>query len=92
MGLTHALGLELARYGINVNCIAPGPILTTLVGTERDKRPQEVKEAFLGSTGFGRLGKPEEVAAAAVFLASDSASFITGQLLNVCGLRTLGRF
>ena len=90
VGFTMALAKEVVTYGINVNCISPGPTLTR-AGSEADTRPKELKEQLIESTGFGRRGKPEEIAGPAVFLVSDDASFITGQNLNVGGLRNLGR-
>jgi 3-oxoacyl-[acyl-carrier protein] reductase len=89
VGFTMALAKEVVTYGINVNCLSPGPI-STRAGSEADRRPEEVKRRLIESTGFGRRGTPEEIAGPAVFLVSDDASFITGQNLNVGGLRTLG--
>ena len=90
IGFTMALAKEVVTYGINVNCISPGPIQTS-AGGPTDTRPPELLKELIDSTGFGRRGKPEEVASAAVFLVSDDASFITGQNLIVGGLRSLGR-
>lgn len=81
IGLTKALAKELALGGIRVNCIAPGGIDTPMnAGYTREELSR-----FCESVPMGRMGKPEEVAAAAVFLASDSASYITGQVLGVNG-------
>lgn len=86
IGFTKALAKELGSYGIRVNCVSPGPI-----GTERMLTlGQEVAEKMKSYTYLRRLGKPEEVANLVVFLASDEASFITGQNYAVCGGRSLG--
>ena len=77
VGLTHALALEVARHGITVNAIAPGWIKTGASTAD---------EQFAArNTPPGRAGRPEEVAAAALFLASDGASYINGALLVVDG-------
>ena len=81
IGLTKALAKELALSGIRVNCIAPGGIDTPMNAGYTG----EEMEQFCNSIPMGRLGRPEEVAAAAVFLASDSAGYITGQVLGVNG-------
>jgi NAD(P)-dependent dehydrogenase (short-subunit alcohol dehydrogenase family) len=72
--------LEAAAFGVRVNAVAPGPTETeTLSGDV------ELKAALIGAIPIKRLGKPEEVANAIVFLASDRASFITGHVLAVDG-------
>ena len=81
IGQTKALAKELALGGIRVNCIAPGGIDTPMNAGYTG----EEMEQFCNSIPMGRLGRPEEVAAAAVFLASDSAGYITGQVLGVNG-------
>lgn len=90
IGLTMSLAKEMTGYGINVNSVSPGPTATNMGGGPNDKRPEELKKRLADSTGWGRRSTPEEVANAIVFLASDDASFITGQNVNVGGLRTLG--
>jgi len=79
---TKTLARELAPYGINVNAIAPHAIDTP--GFRRDI-PDEVKKSLLEAIPLRRLGKPEEVANVALFLASDAASYITGQTIHVNG-------
>ena len=80
-GFTKALAKELAPSGITVNAIAPGWIDTRMnAAYTKDER-----DAFIESIPLGRIGRPEEVAAAALFLASDAAGYITGQILAVDG-------
>jgi NAD(P)-dependent dehydrogenase (short-subunit alcohol dehydrogenase family) len=86
IALTRTLALEMARHNINVNCIAPGYIDTPLM----KGLPEKVIARILAGTPLGRAGKPADIAAAALFLVSDEASFITGQTLFVCGGRSLG--
>jgi 3-oxoacyl-[acyl-carrier protein] reductase len=81
IGFTKALAREVANRGITVNCVAPGYIMTAM--TER--LPEEVKKAFLELIPMKRFGSPEDVAAAVLFLLSDEASYITGQVINVNG-------
>jgi NAD(P)-dependent dehydrogenase (short-subunit alcohol dehydrogenase family) len=88
-GMTRAMAVELAKYGIRVNCIAPGFIKTNMSTLALDKDPER-KKKVLSRTPLGRLGKPEEVALAALFLVSESASFITGVVLPVDGGNSIG--
>ncbi len=81
IGFTKALAREVAQRGITVNCVAPGYIQTAM--TER--LPEEIKKAFLELIPMKRFGLPEDVAAAVIFLLSDEASYITGQVINVNG-------
>jgi 3-oxoacyl-[acyl-carrier protein] reductase len=77
---------ELAKYNIRVNAVAPGFIATEMV----QKMPEKVVQAMVSHTPLGRMGKPEDVAEAYVWLASDAASFITGTVLSVDGGFVLG--
>ncbi|MDR7556409.1 MAG: 3-oxoacyl-[acyl-carrier-protein] reductase [Armatimonadota bacterium] len=81
IGLTRAVAREVGSRGITVNAVAPGYIAAGM--TER--LPPEVRARYLQQIPLGRAGTPEEVAAAVVFLASDAAAYITGQVLNVDG-------
>lgn len=81
IGLTKAAAKELASRGITVNAVAPGFIETDMTAGLSDK----VKEAAAGQIPLGTFGKPEDVAAAVAFLASEDAGYITGQVLHVDG-------
>lgn len=81
IGLTRSLAMELAPSHIRVNCVAPGVIHTDMV----DKLGEETITALCEQTPIGRLGTPEDIAHAVAFLASDQASFITGQVLTADG-------
>ncbi len=81
IGLTKAVAREVASRGITVNVVAPGYIQAGMTESLRE----EQMAALLEQVPLGRAGKPEEVAAAVVFLASDDAAYITGQVLNVDG-------
>ena len=81
IGFTKSCAKELASRGITVNAIAPGFINTDMT----DVLPEKVKEAMVTQIPLGRMAKAEEVAAVTTFLASDFASYITGQVINVDG-------
>ncbi len=81
IGLTKSLAMELAPSGIRVNCVAPGVIDTDMVQV----LGQETLRDLAAQTPLGRLGTPEDIAAAVAFLASDGAAFITGQVLTADG-------
>ncbi|RTL62899.1 MAG: glucose 1-dehydrogenase [Hyphomicrobiales bacterium] len=81
--LTKGLAVEYASFGIRVNALAPGFVETAL--TARALKNPGIQKALLDSTPMRRFGLPEEIAAAAVFLASDEASYITGAVLAVDG-------
>lgn len=85
-GITKSVALETAKSGIRVNAVAPGPtdtgMLTRFTGTA------EKKAHATARVPVGRLGRPEELANAIVFLASDEASYVTGHIFNVDGGHT----
>ncbi len=87
IAFTKALARENGRFGITVNAIAPGPIDTPLLrrANELGEIGERLIETMRGATQLRRLGEPEEVAAAAAFLTSDDASYVTGETLGVSG-------
>ena len=81
IGMTKTTAKELGSRGIRVNAIAPGFIVSEMT----DKMTDQAKESLMKLIPMGELGKPADVAKAAVFLASDMSDYITGQVINVCG-------
>ncbi len=87
-GFTRTLAVELGGYGINVNAVAPGFIVTDMTDATARRvgmEPEEFRNAAAERAPVRRVGRPEDIAAAAAFLCSDEASFITGQTLYVDG-------
>lgn len=85
LGLTRAAARDLARFGITVNAIAPGPIDTPMLTQATGATAQGEKYRKLEAVPLGRVGRPEEIAAAASFLASVGAGYITGATIDVNG-------
>lgn len=85
-GLTKSGALEAAAFGVRVNAVAPGPVETAML--DRFTGAPERKAGLLASIPLRRAGKPDELADAITFLASDKATFITGQIISVNGGRT----
>jgi 3-oxoacyl-[acyl-carrier protein] reductase len=83
IGFTKSASRELGRYAINVNAICPGITMTDM--TEKLRTDEKFKETYLARIQLRRYAEPEEIAPAFVFLASDEASYITGQVLGVDG-------
>jgi len=84
VALTRNLASEMARYNININCVSPGLINTDMWNSTRRDKPK-LAAAYEKTIPFKRLGEPEEIASAILFLSSDGASYITGQTLSVNG-------
>lgn len=84
VGLTKTIALEFARFGIRVNCVAPGPIETDMTAAV----PAEVKAKWLEDLALGRLGQPHEIGQATAFLLSPAASYVTAHVLDVNGGET----
>src|SRR4051794_22695205 len=88
IGFTKAIARESARFGVRANAVAPGPIETPLLNAAAEIHGEigvRLKQGMIDSTALRRIGRPEEVAAAIAYLASDDASYVTGQTLNVSG-------
>jgi NAD(P)-dependent dehydrogenase (short-subunit alcohol dehydrogenase family) len=85
-GLTKAAALEGAAYGVRVNAVAPGPIDTEMLS--RFTGNADRKAGLIAGVPLKRAGQPDEIAQAIVYLASEKASFVTGQILGVNGGKT----
>jgi NAD(P)-dependent dehydrogenase (short-subunit alcohol dehydrogenase family) len=90
IAFTKSLARENARFGITANCIAPGPIRTPMLEQAVATGGERLLRAMTEATLLRRLGEPDEVASAALFLASDQAGYITGETLGVSGGMGLG--
>jgi NAD(P)-dependent dehydrogenase (short-subunit alcohol dehydrogenase family) len=86
IGLTKTLALEYARHGVTVNAVAPGPVMTAMLAGV----PDPIKEKIIAQVPVGRIAAPDEIASVHVFLASDEAAFITGQVIFVDGGMSVG--
>jgi 2-hydroxycyclohexanecarboxyl-CoA dehydrogenase len=89
IAFTKTVAREVARHRINVNCVCPGPSDTPLFQKEFAEKSPKLAESLKRVIPWGRLGVPDDVAPAVVFLASDDAGFITGQTLSVSGGLTM---
>ncbi len=90
IGLGRTWALELARHGITVNMVAPGPIGSTPMFEALVPPESEVESRIAGAIPVGRLGRPADVAHAVMFFASAASDFVTGQVLYVCGGASVG--
>src|ERR1700694_1216974 len=81
ISLTKSLAPELAPFGIRVNCVAPGWVETDMIRSALAQSRAEIERVI----PLGRVGKPEEIAGAVLFLVSDLSTFVTGEILNVNG-------
>jgi 2-hydroxycyclohexanecarboxyl-CoA dehydrogenase len=89
IAFTKSLARELARHGVTVNCVCPGPTDTPFLEAFEGERGRRIIESMTRAVPFRRLARPEEVAAAVAFLASDDAAYVTGQSLSVSGGLTM---
>jgi len=86
IGMTRTMALEWARYNITLNCIAPGMIDTDMTRG----MPEEIFDAAVAKIPIQRIGTPEDIGRVALFLVSEDSSYVTGQIINVCGGNSLG--
>jgi NAD(P)-dependent dehydrogenase (short-subunit alcohol dehydrogenase family) len=86
IGLTKTLALEYAKYGVTVNAIAPGPVMTAMLAGV----PEAIRERIIAQVPVGRIASPDEIAGVHVFLASEDAAFITGQVIFADGGMSVG--
>ena len=90
IGFSKALAREVARAGITVNCVCPGPTETALLASVMaGEQGEKVLAGMRRTIPLGRLGQPEDVAPAVVYLLSDGAAYVTGQVLSVSGGLTM---
>jgi 3-oxoacyl-[acyl-carrier protein] reductase len=86
IGLSKTLALEFARYGIGVNCVAPGGVKTRMI----ESIPEKIVTRLIEGIPFRRFAEPEEIAAVHLFLSSEEAAYITGKVLFLDGGTSAG--
>src|SRR5436190_20475118 len=93
VGITKSMALDHARDGIRVNCICPGRVETPFVSARLQEYPDPRKayEEMASTQALGRMGKPDEIAAAGLYLASDEAAFVTGTAFLIDGGWSAGK-
>jgi NAD(P)-dependent dehydrogenase (short-subunit alcohol dehydrogenase family) len=93
VGLTKCLALDHATRGLRVNCICPGRVETPFVSARLKEYPdpEQAYRDMASTQAIGRMGKPEEIAAAAIYLASDEAAFVTGTAFMIDGGWSAGK-
>ena len=89
IAFTKSLARELARDGVNVNCVCPGPTDTPFLEVFKSEGGEKILEAMRRAIPFRRFARTDEIAAAVTFFASDDAAYITGQTLSVSGGLTM---
>jgi 3-oxoacyl-[acyl-carrier protein] reductase len=89
VSLTRSLALEVAKDGITVNCVAPGPVETEMFAANHPPGSAE-RQRIVGAVPVARVGTPKDIAAACAYFLSDHAGFTTGQVLYVCGGLSIG--
>jgi len=92
-GLTKSMALDHAQYGIRVNCICPGRVETPFVAARLAEYPDpdKARQEMSVTQALGRMGKPEEIAAAALYLASDESAFVIGTEFIIDGGFSAGK-
>jgi 2-hydroxycyclohexanecarboxyl-CoA dehydrogenase len=90
IAFTKSLAREMARHGVNVNCVCPGPVDTPFLKVFEGERGQKILQAMIRGIPFKRLARPEEVAGVVAFLASEDAAYMTGQAVGVSGGLVMG--
>src|SRR5437868_4575725 len=93
VGLTKCMALDHAKQGVRVNCICPGRVETPFVSARLQEYPdpQKAYEEMASTQALGRMGRPEEIAGAALYLASDEAAFVTGTAFLIDGGWSAGK-
>ncbi len=88
-GMTRSMAVDLAQYGVRVNCVAPGFIKTPMTAEALNSDPERKNKVF-SRTPMGKMGEPEDIADAVFFFASNEAKFVTGVTMCVDGGNSIG--